>query len=394
MTDGPYWLQSVAWLVGAVVLGALVYCLLVVWAARAYRLARVATAHQRANRKDQPLPAISVLKPLRGLDQGLEENLRSFFTQEYPEYELLFAVRDRQDPAVALVEKLQAEYPGVPSQLVLTGEPPWRNAKAWSLQVMQGKAKQEVLLMADSDIRAAQDLLQTVGREFAADQNLMIVTCPYRAVGGPGWPSRLEALGMNTEFWAGVLVARLVEGVNFTIGPTVAARKAAIHKVGGWPYLQEFLAEDFVLGSRAAELGLKVELSAAVVEHRIGDELWAANVEHRLRWCRSTRRSRPAGYIGQVFTNPLPLALILVLLQPALWPVLAATAVLRAWAGWAVAERLLRDPASRRDWWLIPLQDLLSFGFWAAGFFGDKIVWRGEAYRVTAEGKLQPYDKQ
>jgi ceramide glucosyltransferase len=162
-----------------------------------------------------------------------------------------------------------------------------------------------------------------------------------------------------------------------------------IEELGGWRYLSEFLAEDFVLGNRAAQKGWKVLLSRYVVEHRIGSQALAANFKHRLRWHRSTRRSRPAGYVGQVFTNPLTLALLLVWLKPEWWSVLAVAALVRTAAAYATAGWVLHDRLTARRWYLVPLQDLLSFAFWIAGFFGKTIVWRGRKYLLLSDGRFE-----
>jgi ceramide glucosyltransferase len=368
-----------ALLLGALLLGSWVYCVLTGLAAKRYLA--------------QPLPdqsnqePISILKPLSGLDDGLEQNLRTFFTQDYPDFEILFAMRTPADPAHALVERLRADYPQVPTQLILTGEPPWPNAKSWSLHQMQQRARHSLLVMSDSDIRVDSQMLKTLAREFA-DPKLAVTTCPYRAVPGASFWSKLEAIGMNTEFLGGVLVARMLNGMDFALGPTIAARRDAIDAVGGWTYLQEFLAEDFVLGNEAAAKGLGVGLSSYVIEHRIGAQSLRKNFAHRLRWCRSTRRSRPAGYVGQLFTNPLPIALALWAVLPATWPALVGTTILRAIAGHATAETVLHDPLCRRQWVLVPLQDILSFAVWAAGFFGNTIDWRGETYRLEKDGRF------
>jgi ceramide glucosyltransferase len=177
--------------------------------------------------------------------------------------------------------------------------------------------------------------------------------------------------------------------MRFAVGPTIAARRGAITAVGGWELLQQYLAEDFMLGNLAADRGLGVGLSSYVIEHRIGSERFRQNAAHRIRWNRSTRRSRPLGYIGQIFTNPIPLALLLVAVEPAWWPVLFLVASFRSLAGWATAESVLHDPVCRRRWPLLPVQDLLSFAFWVAGFFGRSIKWRGQRYRLLADGRFQ-----
>jgi ceramide glucosyltransferase len=244
---------------------------------------------------------------------------------------------------------------------------------------MTAEAQHDILVMSDSDMRVTSDMLRVIGAEFQ-DPRVGVTTCPYSAVPGRSFWSMLEAMGMNTEFLAGVLVARLVEGMKFALGPTASARKQAIEQVGGWRRLSEYLAEDFVLGNFAAKAGWTVLLSSYVVEHRIGSSSLKANAIHRLRWYRSTRRSRPAGYIGQLFTNPIPLALLLVALWPSWWPVLIVTAVFRAW--------VLHDRLTARFWYLVPLQDIVSFGFWLAGFFGSTIVWRGRKYVVLPDGRF------
>jgi ceramide glucosyltransferase len=196
-------------------------------------------------------------------------------------------------------------------------------------------------------------------------------------------------VGLNTEFLGGVLVARMLDGMKFALGPTIAARRETIERIGGFDAVKDYLAEDFVLGKLAAEHGYGVILSSYAIDHRIGGQPFAANLRHRLRWNRSTRRSRPAGYVGQVFTNPLPLALLLYAASPAWWPVLVVTVVFRAAAGWATAWYVLRDPLARRLWWLAPLQDVASLLVWAAGFFGNTILWRGRKYWLMRDGRFE-----
>ena len=357
-------------------MGALIYCVLVVIAVGKYR---------RVNPPSGGSAAISILKPLAGLDLGLEDNLRSFFEQRYTgEFEILFAVRRAGDAAVPVVEKLRAEFPLVPSRLIVTGEPPYPNAKVYSLDRMLREARHDLLVMSDSDIRVDPRMLATVAGEFG-DDAVGLATCPYRAVGGPSLWSRLEAAGMDTEFWGGALVARMLEGMKFAVGPTIVARRRVLERIGGFDAVKDYLAEDFILGQRAAEAGEGVILSSYVIEHRIGSHGLRTNFGHRLRWARSTRRSRPAGYVGQVFTNPLPVALLLVAIAPAWWPALIPTVILRAWAARAVATGALGAPVA---WGLLPLQDLLSFGFWVAGFFGNSIHWRGRTYRLLRDGRF------
>ena len=367
-------------LLPALVTGAFVYCVLtVISAVRYYRV--------RPTELRKAVP-ISILKPLAGLDDGLEDNLRSFFEQDYPEFEILFAVRNAKDPAISVAERLTANFPDVPSRLIVTGEPPYPNAKVYSLDHMLRAARYDLIVMSDSDIRVTPDMLRAIGAEFQ-DPKLGLATCPYRAVPGRSFWNTLEAIGLNTEFIGGVLVARMLDGMKFALGPTIAARRATLEGIGGFDAVKDFLAEDFVMGKLAAERGDGVILSSYVIEHRIGAQGLVANLKHRLRWNRSTRRSRPSGYIGQLFTIPLPLALILWIAQPGWWPLAAATIVLRAVAGWATAGLVLRDPLTARLFFLVPVQDVLSLAMWIGGFFGNTILWRGRKYYLRPDGRFE-----
>ena len=364
----------------ALVAGALVYQVLTIVAAFRYRGVRPP--------RSGATPPISILKPLAGAEEGLEQNLRSFFEQKYPAFEILFAVRSAADPAIEVVERLQAHYPSVPSKLIVTGEPPYANAKVYSLDLMLEAARYDLLVMADSDIRVMPDMLSELAAEFA-DEKLGMATCPYRVVPGGSLWSTLEAIGLNTEFLSGVLVARMLDGMKFALGPTIAARRETLRQIGGFDAVKDYLAEDFVLGNLAAKHGFGVILSSYVIDHYIGAQSFSANLRHRLRWSRSARRSRPKGYAGQIFTHTLPLALLLCAISPAWWPVLAAAVVLRAAAVWATAGHVLRDPLTRRRWWLVPVQDTAALLVWCAGFFGNTILWRGRRYWLLPDGRFE-----
>jgi ceramide glucosyltransferase len=360
--------------------GSLIYCVLVVVATRRFlSSAQPAPGIQ---------PPVSVLRPLCGYDDGLEENLRSFMVQDYPEYEVLFGVHRQDDAAVAVAEKIIGEFSGsIKAQLIVTGESPIPNAKAFSLNRLVREARYDVLVMADSDVRVTPTLLSHLAREFQ-EERVGLISCPYRAVPGKSLWSRLEAIGMNTELLGGVLVARMLEGMRFALGCAVAVRRSVLEDMGGFGYLQEFLAEDFVIGQRAAELGHRVILSSFVIEHRIGSQTMMRNLVHRMRWARSTRRSRPAGYWGQMFTYPLPLALLLWASYPGAWPAVLLTLVLRSSAALATARYVVHDPVTQKQWWLLPVQDAIGFFIWISGFVGDKIVWRDRKCTVLRDGRL------
>jgi len=354
------------------------FSLLSIIAARRYLAVRLPVLRAAAQ--------ISILKPLSGLDRDLESNLRTFFEQEYPCFEILFAVRYKSDPALAVVEKLRGEYPHVASRVLITGEPPYANGKVYKLDRMLAAAANDLIVMSDSDTRVTPDMLRTIAAEFQ-DLRVGLATCPYRAIPGPGVWSKLEATGLNTDFMAGILVARMLEGMRFAVGPTIVARRDVLASIGGFDRLKDYLAEDFVMGKFASAAGHGVILSSYVIEHHVGAPRVLQNLLHRLRWLRSTRRSRPAGYIGQLFTMTTPLALMLLLVAWPYWPIAVAAMFLRAVAAYVASARVLH---TRISWVLLPFEDLLAFSFWIAGFFGSTIVWRGARYQVHPDGRFAP----
>lgn len=352
---------------------------------------------KRQRNRDRPAGAcvsFSVLKPLAGAEQGLAENLGSFFDLDYPDFELLFAAQQADDPALELARSLAARHPDVRSVQIAVGAPPCPNAKVHSLAAMARAASGDILLVSDSDILADRSLLRDLATEFGR-ASVGVVTCPYRAIPGASVWSRLEGLGMNTEFWGGVLTAQYLRPMDFAVGPTMAVRRTCLEAIGSWDALNDFLAEDFQVGRRARQEGFDVILGTHVVTHRIGSESLASNFAHRLRWRRSTRRSRPAGYWGEVFANPLPWAAALL---PAAswagwaWWVLGTCVALRAASAVAVGRIVLGDSLVVRRWWLVPVQDVLSLGVWCAGFFGKRVAWRDRVYELTRDGRMRRID--
>lgn len=339
----------------------------------------------------EPDRPISVLKPLAGPESGLRANLGSFFDLDYGDFDLLFAARDAADPALAAARSLGASRSAVRWTALAVGEPVCPNAKVHSLAAMTEAAEGDILVISDSDIRVRPSLLRDLAAEFA-DTRVGAVTCPYRAVAGRSLWSRLEALGMNTEFWGGVLVAQFLAPMDFAVGPTMAVRKTCLQAVGGWRAVEDHLAEDFQLGQLVRQAGYGVRLSRHVVEHRIGSQAFGPNIGHRLRWRRSTRRSRPIGYWGEVFVNPLPWAVLLAVVAkgaPWAWWLLGLCIALRLSAAFAVGRSLLGDRTLASRFWLLPAQDLLSLLTWCGGFFGRTVRWRGDSFRLTRDGRLR-----
>ncbi len=332
-----------------------------------------------------------MLKPLAGDEPGLAENLESFFALDYADYEIRFAARKGDDRALVSARALGLRHPIPPSKAFAAGEAPCPNLKVHSLATMTRSSSADVLVISDSDVRTDPSLLADLATEFQ-DPQVGVVTCPYRAVPGASPWSRLEALGMNTEFWGGVLAAQLLAPMDFAVGPTMAIRRSCLEALGGWAAFEDYLAEDFQLGRRARRAGYGVRLGTHVVEHRIGSQTLARNLGHRLRWRRSTRRSRPVGYWGELFANPLPWALALPIAAGGAewsWWLLGACTALRVLAAVTVGRLVLQDGRFLKRCWLVPIQDVLSLLLWAAGLFGKRVVWRDRTYELTRDGRLQ-----
>lgn len=374
-------------LLACAVVGGCCYYLIVIAGVRAFLLKRARAACSPAD----ALPTCSLLKPLAGDEPDLEDNLRSFFKLRYSNYEVLFAARTETDAALSVANRSASCYTDVRSQSLAVGEPACANAKVHSLAAMTAASSGEILVISDSDVRVDPAFLDSLHRDFA-DSNVGVVTYPYRATTDGSLWSRLEALGMNTEFWGGVLAAQFLAPMDFAVGPTMAVRRECLERVGGWAVLGDYLAEDFQLGRLARRAGYKVRLGTRVVEHRIGSQDLVSNLRHRLRWRRSTRRSRPIGYWGEFFANPLPWAALLPVAASGAawaWALFATCITLRFAAALAVGLAVLRDRSLPSRIWLLPFQDVLSLLTWAAGFFGNQIVWRDRRYELMPDGRLR-----
>ena len=330
--------------------------------------------------------ALSVLRPLSGAEDNTEANLRSIFEQDYPAFEVLLSVHEDSDPAAAVARKVMRAYPQIPSRLVVVGVSPLPNAKVWALRALLPESAHDTIVMTDSDVRLASNCLAVVASELV---DSALVTCPYRAVGGWNFWSRLEALGLNTEFLAGMLTARMLNGMDYAIGCTIGTRKSELTAIGGLESLQRYLAEDFMMGNRVHRSGRKVVLSRSVIEHHIGGNGFAKNWRHRLRWSRSTRRSRGWAYSGELFTKTTAIGLLLLLIAPKAWGLVLIAELFRAGAAWFTGVWILEDPALVARWYLLPLEDLASFITWALGFFGKTIDWRGRKLILSADGTFE-----
>ncbi|MBI3696559.1 MAG: bacteriohopanetetrol glucosamine biosynthesis glycosyltransferase HpnI, partial [Acidobacteria bacterium] len=331
---------------------------------------------------------VSVLKPVRGLDRHFYECVRSHAAQDYPEFELLFAVRDPNDPAIGEIRRLAAEFSQRRIEVFLTERDLGPNAKVNGLERLRPECRYPVLVDDDSDIRVGPDWLRRVVAPLA-DPRVGLVTCPYRGAPDGGWPSLLEALWISTDFQASVLVARLL-GMRFALGATMVFRREQLEQAGGFAPLAPYLADDYLLGKAIHDRGFEIELSDCVVETMLPPDRWRASWRHRLRWARTVRACRPGGTAGVLVTFVIPLSLVALAVAPAAWPLAAASVVLRLAVAWAVGCSLLRDPVAARYFLLIPIADVASFLVWAGGFWGRHVAWRGEHFRLERGGRLRP----
>lgn len=355
------------------------YYLLCVLGARSFLLT---TSHEMQQKGPEFLPPVSIFKPLRGADRDMYEAFRSHCLLDYPEYEIIFGVRDPSDPAIAPVRRLIREFPDRPIRLAICPERLGTNPKVSNLAQMLPLAKYEYLIINDSDIRVPANYLRNLMRTLA-EPKVGMVTCMYRGIPARTLGSRLEAIGINTDNMAGVLAARQIEGVRFGMGSTLAFRRFVLKAIGGFEPLLDYLDDDFEIGSRIAAAGFEVRLSDIVVDNQIPAYSMRSLIEHQLRWGRSTRNSRPAGYAGILLTFGLAWALLTLALSHGArgaWTLLAVATIGRLAMALVVGRVVLKDQRVIRDLWLIPLRDFITLLVWVGSYTGRTVSWRGEQF--------------
>jgi ceramide glucosyltransferase len=339
------------------------------------------------------LPPVTIFKPVHGMEARLEENLESFFQQDYPDFEIIIGARSADDPALALAERLRQRYPHIKSRIVISGPPPWPNAKVYTLDKMIALSRNDYFVISDSDVRVGADFLRNVIPPLF-DRKLGLVSCLYRGDPAGDFWSTLEAIGMSVEMPSGVVVADMLEGIRFALGPAVALRRDALDAIGGIASTADYYSDDYVLGNKIWTAGYKVVFSHYVIYHVLTPRPLLRTLGDQLRWMKSTRHSRPWGHIGSGLTFAMPFGILGLISAAALGnpnagiALFAAAFFNRVIQAVAVGWGLLKDPSALRLCWLYPLRDLQGFFVWVASFASHNFYWRGEIYRFTDDGKI------
>src|SRR5262245_31559891 len=340
--------------------------------------------------RDSEFPPVSILKPVHGMEAQLRENLESFFRQDYPAYEILFAADEEDDPALHLAREISARYPRTPCQILVTGKPPWPNPPAYCFYRMADVASHRILVTSDSDVEVEPNYLREVVAPML-DAEVGMVTCVYRGKNAAGFAAGLTAIGMSVEMTAGVLVANLLEGMKFGLGPTIAVKREAVRKIGGYEVLGDYFANDFMIGNLIDKAGYRVVLSQHVIDHVVSQKNFHKMWQNQLRWAKSTRYSRPKGHLGSGLIFAIPYGLIglaagLLLGMPVLgWSLFGAAVLNRVIESWVVGWGVVRDRVALTQFWLCPLRDLLGFIVWAASYTGAKTAWRDSRYELRGD---------
>ena len=337
------------------------------------------------------VPAVTLLKPLKGLDENTIACLRSWLVQAYPgAMQVLFGVASADDPVCELVRQLIREYPKLDLQLIICRESLGVNAKVSSLIQLLRLAQHEVIVVSDADVLAPRDfLLNAIAPLRVAEIGL--VNCFYRLANPTTVAMRWEALAINADFWSQVLQGQSLAPLDFALGAVMISRREQLTKIGGFEALADYLADDFQLGNRIVRLaGKRIALCPVVVDCLSAPMNWREAWAHQLRWARTIRVCKPLPYAFSLLSNATFWPLLWVAAQPAKWALLtlAVSLLIRIVTAQTLQRRLGAVAGQDRFWWLAPIKDLLQVVLWASAFFGNHIIWRGQQLRLQRDGRL------
>jgi len=356
---------------------------------------RIAAEDQKSFEKlPAEMPPVSVLKPVHGKEARMKENLESFFQQNYNgKFEILFAADEEDDSALPVIREICERYPHIPTRIYVLGQPKWPNAPNYCFHHLTAAASHDILVTSDSDVEVGPNYLRDVVTPLL-DPKVGAVTCLFRGKGSGGIWSALDAIGMSVEFTAGVLIANLLEGMKFGLGPTIAVRKDSMASIGGYEACREYLSNDFVVGNFIYKAGYKVVLSSHVVDHIAPPMTFHQMWERQLRWAMGTRYSRPRGHLGTGLTFAVPFGILgligaWMLGHPMLGvALLAASLVNRIVECWMVGWVAAKDPIALRWLLIYPLRDIHGFIIWCASYMSKRSLWRDNNYELLEGGRL------
>jgi ceramide glucosyltransferase len=336
-------------------------------------------------------PAVTVLKPLHGAEPHLEDNLATFFAQDYPApFQLIFGIQDESDPAIEVVERLRARYPGVEAALVVDGQRYGSNAKISNLINMQAAARHDVLILSDADIAVPSDYLSRVAAALQP-REVGVVTCLYTGWAGAGLGSRLCAMGIDYQFLPNAVTSLVLGLAEPCFGSTVALKRTVLEEIGGLRAFAGFLADDYEIGRAVRARGYHIAVPRFVVRHACNEETMGEWLAHELRWARTLRVVAPAGHVCSIVTHAIPLALLGTILSGfALFAVvcLVISLAARTMLKWRI-DRLYG--CNGGPLWLLPARDMVSFGVFLISLFGGSVEWQGSRLRVKQDGALSEW---
>ncbi len=380
MSQIPIWRMVVL----AFAIAPLVYYLVAIVSALRFFLV------ERKRKLSAYFPPVSILKPVRGVDFASYENFRSFCTQDYPEYEILFCVNEMSDPAVPVIQRLQAEFPTRRIEIYSGAQQIGSNRKVNNLALLTKNSRFDMLVQSDGDVRVAPEYLREIVAPFA-DSAVGVVSCFYRGIAEKNFWAELEAIGAASDFFAGALVADLPGSVTFALGASVATKQSWLAKIGGYEALADYLADDYEIGNRIHKAGGKVLLSREAVWTMYPAQTFQGFWEHQVRWARTVRLVRPASFLGLIFTHGLPLAILGFIAVPSSaigFGILGAYLFLRLLMAWVVGVWGVKDPVLARRLCLVPIRDAIHFLVWLAGFTSNRVKW-GETEFEIQDGKMK-----
>lgn len=350
---------------------------------------------RRPSARKEFSPAVSIIKPVRGLDREAYENYSSFCRQDYPEFEILFNVASKEDPAIPVIEKIMRDFPERKIRLFFGAEALGTCNKVNKMVQMVREAAHDVLVISDSDIRVGPDYLRAVTAPFA-DPKVGVVTCLYRGLTDGSLVGDLEAMGNSSDFDAGVLCAWALGTVDFALGATMATTKERLAEIGGFEALVNHFTDDYELGHRIHLNGYRVELTDYPVMTVFAKQTIGECFRHQVRWNLAMRHAQRGGHAGLVFTHGLAWAVLAACVAPTTgieMAYLGGYVFFRLLMAWTVGVWGMQDPLLRRRMWLVPVRDAFAFVVWVTSFFKRRIEWRGSEYYIR-DNQLVPAESR